>query len=80
LMVLRGGGKDTGREQDRSEENRFSELVHPRLDAGWRLREIFGSLFFSILQEGLFYGLDFAAGILGSAEAWGRFKRLSTIL
>jgi hypothetical protein len=34
VVVLRGGWKDTGREQQRSDENRFSELVHLRLDAG----------------------------------------------
>jgi hypothetical protein len=32
-MILCGGGKDTDREQEKCEENRFSELAHLRLDA-----------------------------------------------
>jgi hypothetical protein len=54
LVVLRDGGKDTGREQEGSEENRFSELVHPRLDAGGRLREIFGNPYFSVFCRKVF--------------------------
>jgi hypothetical protein len=32
-VVLRGRGKDTGRDHERSKENRFSEPVHVRFDA-----------------------------------------------
>jgi hypothetical protein len=72
VVVLRGGGKDTGREQDRSEENRFSELVHPRLDAGWRLREIFGSLFFQYFAGRSLLWLGFRSRNLGLRRGLGQ--------
>jgi hypothetical protein len=36
VVVLRRGWNDTGREQQRSDENCFCEPVHLRLDAGLR--------------------------------------------
>jgi hypothetical protein len=78
-VVLRGGGKDTGREQERCEKNHFSKLAHHRLDAGLWSREIFGIPLFSVSCRKVFLWLEFRAGIQGSPEAWGRFKRLSTI-